>query len=158
MLAGLARGRFTYPGRGDVPHAWAYLPDMARAAVLLAERREELGRFEDVPFAGLTLTGDGLAEALSAATGLSLRRARFPWWQLQLARPVWPMARHLLEMRYLWDTPHWLDGARFAELCPEFRATSAEEALAAAAAPLLPRVPAQGVADHSMARSTQTSL
>jgi len=36
ILRGLRRGRVAYPGRADIPHAWAYLPDLARAAVALA--------------------------------------------------------------------------------------------------------------------------
>lgn len=35
----LARGRITYPGPRDVEHAWAYLPDLARTFVLLAQAR-----------------------------------------------------------------------------------------------------------------------
>ena len=46
------------------------------------------------------------------------------------------MARHLAEMRYLWDTPHALDGTAFARLCPDFRLTPAEEALRAGIAHL----------------------
>jgi hypothetical protein len=58
------------------------------------------------------------------------------WLPLHLARPVWPMARCLVEMRYLWDTPHRLDGARLRALLPEFGVTPPETALAAAAAPM----------------------
>ena len=38
------RGVMSYPGDLDTPHAWAFLPDLARAAVLLAERREAVRR------------------------------------------------------------------------------------------------------------------
>ena len=49
-----------------------------------------------------------------------------------LARPFWPMARRLIEMRHLCSKPHCLEPARFAELRPEFRAAPVEAALAAA--------------------------
>ena len=40
----ITKGRMVSPGDRDVPHAWAWLPDLARAAVKLCERREALER------------------------------------------------------------------------------------------------------------------
>ncbi len=124
-----AKGVFTYPGRTDVAHAWAFLPDVARAAVQLAGLRDRLGVFEDIPFPGYTLTGQDMARAVGAALGRDVDLKRMNWLPLQLVAPVWKMGRHLLEMRYLWNKPHHLDGARFAELLPEFRVTPLHEAL-----------------------------
>lgn len=128
----IAKGRLTYPGAADRPHAWAYLPDMARAAVDLVEMRDRLSRFEDVPFPGYTLTGQELRAAIERALGRPVTLRRMNWLPLRLAAPFWPMGRKLLEMRYLWDKPHHLDPARFRQLLPEFRETSVEEALATA--------------------------
>ena len=157
MLPGLARGKFTYPGRPDVPHAWAYLPDLARAAVELAESRRELDQFTDVPFDGYTLTGQQICDMLADLTQTRLRLRPVPWWAIRAASPVWPMGRCLQEMRYLWDLPHRLDGSRLAQLCPLFRPTPVGEALAVASAPFRPQgtQPPQRV---SSCRSTQTSL
>ncbi len=44
LMAKLAKDRVAYPGNPDIPHAWAYLPDLGRAAVALAERRAALAR------------------------------------------------------------------------------------------------------------------
>ncbi|KIC40376.1 epimerase [Ruegeria sp. ANG-R] len=129
MIKHLRRGQFVYPGKSDIPHAWAYLPDLTRAAVALAEMRRELPRFCDVPFSGYTLTGKELAQALSKVTGQNLALKQMAWWPLHLARPFWRMAPHLLEMRYLWDTPHQLDGSFFAELLPDFAQTDLTGAL-----------------------------
>ncbi len=126
------RGVLDYPGRPDIPHAWAFLPDMALAAVALAERRAELPRFTEVLFPGYTLTGAELAAGLAAALGRPLRLRRMSWLPLHLARPFWPMARGLLEMRYLWNMPHRIDGAGFADLLPGFAPTPLPEALAQA--------------------------
>ena len=52
----IAKGRVAYPGSTQLPHAWAYLPDMARALVALCEL-PALPAFADIPFAGHTLTG-----------------------------------------------------------------------------------------------------
>ena len=129
MVTGIGKGRFSYPGTPDIPHAWAWLPDLARVAEALADRRKTLGTFTDVPFEGYTLSGTELAAACGEALGRDVRLSRMVWLPLWLMQPVWPMARHLLEMRYLWDMPHRLDGTRLAELVPEFRATPVVDAL-----------------------------
>lgn len=136
MAKDLHKGRFTYPGNPGIDHAWAFLPDVARAAVALAECGDRLPVFADIPFAGYTISGAGMAKMLKRATGRPLHLRRMSWLPLHLARPVWPMARCLVEMRYLWDTPHRLDGARLRALLPEFGVTPPETALAAAAAPM----------------------
>jgi len=136
MAPTLPKGALTYPGRPDIPHAWAYLPDLARAAVALAERRDTLPAFADVPFAGYTLSGEDIAAQLSATRGRSIAIKRFNWLPLQISRPFWPMGRCLLEMRYLWNTPHSLDGTRFDTLVPGFEHTAVDEALRASAAHL----------------------
>ncbi|QDC08279.1 epimerase [Oceanicola sp. D3] len=132
MVSQLARARFTYPGPTDRAHAWAYLPDLARAAVALLEKRDRLPRFADVPFAGYTLTGAELHAALERATGRRLSLRRMQWWPLRSLAPIWPMARHLVEMSYLWKQPHRLDPAPLAEVLPEFEPTPLVEALASA--------------------------
>lgn len=129
ILAGLDRGRFTYPGDPDQPHAWAFLPDLARAAVALAEKRDQLARFEDVPFPGYTLTGRELAEAVASAYGQPLGLYRFNWLPVRMLSPFWKMGRHLIEMRYLWSKRHRLDGTRFDALLPGFETTPVDDAL-----------------------------
>ncbi|WP_020041478.1 hypothetical protein [Salipiger mucosus] len=136
MAPKLPRGALTYPGNPDVPHAWAFLPDLARAAVALAERRVELPAFAEIPFPGITLTGREMAATLTSVMGREVRVRRMHWWPLRLAAPVWPMARHLLEMRYLWDMPHRIDPAPFETLLPGFASTPPEDALRVATAHL----------------------
>ncbi len=128
----LAKGRISYPGDPTVPHGWAYLPDMTRAIVQLAGMRDRLDRFEDIPFPGYTLTGQELAQSLSRVTGRTVRATRMSWLPLYLAQPFWKMARHLIEMRYLWSKPHHLDLDRFNALLPEFRHTPLDQAIASA--------------------------
>lgn len=129
MVKKLAKGVFTYPAAGDVPHAWAYLPDMAQAAVQLAQMRDDLPRFCEVPFAGYTLTGAEMCAALGAVTGRDIRSKRMNWLPLRLLKPVMPSLRGLCEMRYLWETPHALDGGKLAELLPAFAPTPLQDAL-----------------------------
>lgn len=112
----LGRGRFIYPGPMQLAHAWAWLPDLARVFVAVAERRAGLAPFEVLHYAGLTLTGRELHAACERAIGRPLQVKQLPWWLLRLAAPVVPMLRALVEMRYLWQRPHRLQQGRLEQL------------------------------------------
>jgi len=129
MIPKVGKGKFTYPGNPDIEHAWAWLPDLTNAAAELAEIRNELPVFSDIPFPGFTLTGHELCEAVGVSLGRKVVLKNMGWLPLQIARPFWKMARYLLEMRYLWNKPHRIDGTKFLTLLPEFEFTSLEEAL-----------------------------
>jgi nucleoside-diphosphate-sugar epimerase len=131
FLRSIARGKITVAGKTDAVQAYCYLPDWAQAAVALAEKRAELARFEDVPFPGHAFTAEQLRECLSRELGRPLAFARFPWWVMRLLTPFWELAREMLEMRYLWSTPHRLSGDKLARLLPTFRATSMREVMIA---------------------------
>ncbi len=111
-------GRITYPGPLDAAHAWAYLPDMARAAVGLCEMRDTLPVFADIPYAGYTLSGAELAQALGVAVGRDVTAKRMAWWPIRMAGLVSPMMRALTEMRYLWRKPHRIDPRPMDRLLP----------------------------------------
>ncbi len=125
----LAKGRLVYPGHLNIDHAWAYLPDLADAAVQLAELRDELGRFEEVLFPGFNLSAQQLQMQLSRILRRDLKLSEMSWWPVIMAQPVWKMARYLGEMRYLWNTPHRIESEKFARLLPDFRPTDLTEAL-----------------------------
>jgi nucleoside-diphosphate-sugar epimerase len=120
----LPRGRVTWPGTLDAPHAWAYLPDLAQAFVSVAETApvQNGGRFECLHFAGHTVTGQDWLAALTEVAweqgwlppGGALRTDKLPWGVMRLLSPFSPTLASLLEMRYLWDVPHALDGAALA--------------------------------------------
>ncbi|MDH3263134.1 MAG: epimerase [Paracoccaceae bacterium] len=132
ILKPIGKGRISYPGPLDVPHAWACLPDLARAAVALAEMRQELPEVIEIPFPGYTVTGHELAAGLAEALDRPVEARRMSWLPLRLAAPVWPLARGLLEMRYLWEMPHRLERESFDRFLPGFRETPLAEALHAA--------------------------
>lgn len=131
-LRAIERGRITLPGPADTRQAMCYLPDWARAAVALAERREELAGFEDVPFPGHTLSAADIRSGLERLLKKELTYARFPWWLFSLTAPVWELARELKEMRYLWSTDHALCDRRFRELLPDFKGADLDTVLCAA--------------------------
>lgn len=122
VLKHLRKGRITAMGRPDVPRAHAYLPDLARAAVALAER-DDLAVFADIPFPGHTFSMVDLQAEIARQTGQTPTITPFPWWMMRLAAPFWDLARELREMRYLYDHPHSLAGGAFSALLPGFAAT-----------------------------------
>ena len=131
VLKKLAKGIVTSPGSATARRAHAYLPDIARAAVGLAGVRASLPAFADIPFAGHSFSMEDLRGRLQALSGRPVRLAQFGWLPLRLLAPVWELARELVEMRSLYDTPHSLDPAPLAALLPDFRATPLDIILAA---------------------------
>lgn len=129
MAPSLRKGAFTYPGALGLERAWAFLPDLGRAAVGLAELRGSLDRFCDVPFPGYTMSAEQVAQSLAQARGHDVRIKEMKWWPLRLAWPFMPDMKHIFEMRYIWNTAHSLDGTRFNTLLPDFKPTPAVDAL-----------------------------
>jgi nucleoside-diphosphate-sugar epimerase len=138
IVKSLARGKLVYPGPLDVEHAWAYLPDLARAFVALAEAGEagRLPAFARYHFAGHTLTGAQLLTGVErAARRLGLepvggfRWADMPWGVIRALGVFVPLMRALASMAYLWRVPHALDGTRLQEVVGELPSTPLEAAL-----------------------------
>ncbi len=123
LMRSIGKGKLTAMGRADAMQAYAYLPDWARAAALLADRRQSLERFEDIPFPGHSFTLEDLRGTLQAALGHKVGMTTFPWWLFTVLSPVWELAREMREMRYLWNTPHALDGTKLRRILPEFEGT-----------------------------------
>ena len=136
IVKSLRQGKLVYPGPLDVPHAWAYLPDLAQAFVAAASRRDELPACADLPFAGHTLTGAELLAALErAASSLGLAPARgwrhggMPWVAMKIGALVVPMWREIVAMSYLWRVPHALDGTALARAVGTLPVTPIDAAL-----------------------------
>ena len=135
VMRSINKGRLTSPGDPDITSAYAYVPDWAKAAVMLAEMRDDLARFEDVPFPGHAFTIRQLADVLEARLARKIRIVGFPWWAITALSPVWELARELREMRYLSEMDHWISGDRFAKLLPGFAPTPLEKVLIAGLPP-----------------------
>ena len=134
MAPGLRKGVLTYPGTAGIDHAWRFLLDVARAAVALAEMHKSLDRFTDVCYKGYTLSGEQLAATIATIRGHDVRLKLMQRWPLQLLRPFIPDIKHIIEMEYLWHTPHSLDPTLFNELVPDFSTSPAVDALRKACA------------------------
>jgi hypothetical protein len=137
IIRPIAKGRLDYPGDPDLVHAWAYLPDLARAFVAVAAL-PDLAPFERFAFAGHSVTGRAFLAAVErAATSLGIassrgwRHGRMSWPLLRAVGVVVPLWRELARMSYLWRVAHALDGHRLAACCPGLGATPLEDALRA---------------------------
>jgi nucleoside-diphosphate-sugar epimerase len=130
ILGKAAKGIVTTMGDPDALHAYAYLPDMARAAVSLVALAEALPAYADIPFAGHAFTISDLAARISRLAGRPMRIRRFPRWIFTLASPVWELARELREMLYLFDHPHALDPAPLRRWLPDWQDTALDEVIA----------------------------
>ncbi|OYW56618.1 MAG: epimerase [Rhodobacterales bacterium 12-65-15] len=147
LLSKVAKNRITTLGDPDAQHAYAYLPDMARAAVGLIERGDALPAYADIPFAGHAFSVNDLASLVARLTGRKMQVARYPVWLFTLLAPFWELAREFREMLYLNSHPHWLDPAPLRHWLPDHKDTPLDQVIAA-------HLAARGVQGKAM--STQT--
>jgi nucleoside-diphosphate-sugar epimerase len=133
ILREAARGRVALAAH-EVPHALAYLPDLARAFVALAERRGELAGYEAFHFAGHYVASGEVFAAIQAVSPRKLTRVPTPWTMLSILGLALPLVREIVKMRYLWDNPMRLSDPRLeAILGPDF-GTPFDEAMGRTAA------------------------
>ena len=123
------RGIVTYPGPLNSIHSWAYLPDVTRAMVELAERRHLMNGFEEFGFKGYSVTGAELVKALEKACRRELRAKKFPWLLVRGMALFSRQIHEILEMRYLWQRPHEIDGKKLKDILPDFQATPFQSAV-----------------------------
>ena len=122
-----------YPGKRDVGHAWAYLPDLAETIVQLVEREAELAAFEVFHFEGHWFErGVEIAEATRRVAGVpSARIWTFPWFLVYLLSPFVETFREMIEMRYLWNFGLELDNEKLRAFLGKEPHTPLDEALRA---------------------------
>lgn len=131
ILRTIKKGKITAPGGADVMQTYCYLPDWARAVVMLTGKRERLAAFEDVPFPGHSFTLTDLHRVLEQELGRPLKVTKFPWLVMTLLAPFWELASELKEMRYLWNTPHTMSAKKLNRLLPEFQPTPMRQVMTA---------------------------
>lgn len=148
----LAEGKVTYPGPFALGHSWAYLPDLGRAYVKLAEMRAQLHRFENFHFAGHFVTGEHYVRTLANITGRKLRSKRLFWPALWLAGAFMPLYREIYRMRYLWHSAHALSDPRLDGLLGADFGTPFAKAMARTVADVYPRVQ---ISDSARAEARQ---
>jgi nucleoside-diphosphate-sugar epimerase len=110
---GLLSGKtIDWVGNADMPHSFAYLPDLAAAYVALATTPSSWGKAWHMP----ALPPVTLREICDMATpdgrpAIQIRRT--PSWLLKAVGLFQPAAGELVEMRYMFDNPFLIDHSAF---------------------------------------------
>jgi nucleoside-diphosphate-sugar epimerase len=138
LLTRLKAGIVYYPGTLSIGHSWAYLPDLGKAFVKVAEARKTLGTVDSLHFAGHFATGNQLVEIVRDALPMPVKVKPMPWGLMRMMGIFVPVVREVLKMRYLWEVPHRLVDPRMAALLgPDF-GTPMREAVTATTLSYLP--------------------
>lgn len=98
----------------DQPHAFAYVPDIGRAAVTLLDADDSaFNQVWHVPCAP-TRTPRQLLQLGADAAGQTLKLMALPSWLLPVIGVVSPVMREFSEMRFTWNRPYQVDATKFA--------------------------------------------
>jgi nucleoside-diphosphate-sugar epimerase len=98
-------------GARDLPHSYAYIEDVATAAVTLAQHPEALGRAWITPHAPASTQGQ-MASAAAEALGVEPRVSVITPLMMRLAGLFVPGARASIEMMYEFTEPFVVDSSR----------------------------------------------
>jgi len=114
-FAALAKGEAaTLIAPPDTPHDFAYVPDIARAAMSLLDAPDDaFGQAWHSPCAP-TKTPRQILALGAAALGVKLRLHALPLALLPALGVVFPFMREMAEMRFQWDRPYQVDWSKFA--------------------------------------------
>jgi len=117
----------------DQPHSLSYLPDLARAFVLLGARDDADGQVWHTPVC-CPVTGRELIEAAARAAGVKPRPAVLKESTVTFYGIFVPTFREYPELAYQWDAPFVSDAGRFERAYGPFALTPLDEALEATVA------------------------
>ena len=114
-IGALAKGKSAFfIGSPDIPHDFAYVPDIGRAATTLLEAPDSaFGQAWNVPCAP-TMTTREILKMAADVLGVRLRLMTLPEGLLGAAGLVSPFLRELKEMRFTWNRPYHVDATKFA--------------------------------------------
>ncbi len=126
----LAGKKAQWFGSLDQPHTLAYLPDMARAFVVLGDRDEADGKVWHTP-AAPDLTGREFIELAARVAGRPARPVALSAGALRLPGLFIPILREFPELMYQWERPFVSDASAFPAAFGPFTPTPHEQAIAA---------------------------
>jgi nucleoside-diphosphate-sugar epimerase len=129
IAAKMNKGIYTAPGPVDLVHEWAYLPDLAKAFVGLAQNLDKLGFYEALNFPGHAVTDREIKAAAEKALGRPLKMTSMAWWVLRAGGPFVAMWREIVSMSYLRFEPHQLVSTRLEGIIGAIPHTSLDQAV-----------------------------
>jgi len=98
----------------DIPHDFAYVPDIARAAVALLDADDaDFGQAWNMPCAPTRSPRELLAMG-AASLGIRLRILAVPFFLLRPIGLFYRFAREVADVGFTWDRPYLVDGGKFA--------------------------------------------
>ena len=98
----------------DIPHDFAYVPDIARAAILLLDAPDaDFGQVWNMPCAP-TRSPRALLKMGAAALGTRLRMLTVPFALLRPLGLFYRFAREVADVGFTWNRPYVVDGSKFA--------------------------------------------
>jgi len=92
----------TVPGPMQMPHTWAYLPELAQQACGLLEQDNWPGNYHEVHFEGHRFSFDDLKNVIEKRTGKPVKVRKLPWWLFNILGFFKADIRELVAMKYLW--------------------------------------------------------
>jgi len=129
LTRNLDKGIFTAPGPMDTLHSWAYLPDLAKTFVKLADILENLDNWSDFRFTGHCVTNADFQKTIEKCLSKPLKIQFLPWRMIKLMGWFNPMMREVYEMAYQWKTPHKLIDLKLEKLVEPLPHTPLDEAV-----------------------------
>lgn len=135
MMTDAKKGKVSVMGVWGIGHAWAYLPDLGRAFVKLAEARTRLGKFENFHFAGSFVTPEQMRDAIAAVAPQGTRFGLVARWMFPMIGLIDPIVRDISKMAYLWENPMELRDPRLEAMLGKNFATPFGEAVATTVTP-----------------------
>jgi nucleoside-diphosphate-sugar epimerase len=134
LFGAIAQGKTAgWTGNADLAHSTSYLPDLARALVILGERDEAAGRVWHLPVMD-PITGRQYVERACRAAGVPAKVSVTTPAMLAMAGLFMPMAREVRVVMYQWTAPFVSDWSAFETAFGPFERTQLDEALAATVA------------------------
>lgn len=118
-------------GRLDVPHQWAFVPDLARAVADLLLRPHKLDAFAVLHYQGhVAKPQESFLRLIAERAGrATLAIKTVPWWAIGLGGVFSPEMREIKELRYLFESAVVLDGSRLRKLLGNITETPLELAI-----------------------------
>jgi len=135
MLRELKSGVVRTAGYAGVSHAWAYLPDLARAFESLASVRSTLQGFDRFHFAGHYVAPAQMQAAIEAVAPTGIKVKPFAMSLLVILGWFDPIIREVAKMRYIWKNPMELRDDRLEEILGEGFNTPFADAIATTVKP-----------------------
>jgi nucleoside-diphosphate-sugar epimerase len=97
----------------DTPHDFAYVPDIARAAVTLLDAPDDaFGQVWNAPCAP-TRTPREILQLGADAVGIRLRVRAVPLWTLPVLGLFTRFLKEVADVRFTWDRPYVIDSSKF---------------------------------------------